>query len=90
MGANGSGGEYMSIVKFASNKPVVPRKHPSPFLKGVGGLKKRGGHGANATLGPQKDRSIITAAGGPAVAQASVVEVLPEDTGTWILLQLRR
>ncbi|KAG9078587.1 hypothetical protein FRC06_008298 [Ceratobasidium sp. 370] len=73
--------EYMPITKFSSSKPVVPRKHPSPFLKGAALLKKRGGGpGGNTALGPQKDRSISTAAGGPAVVQASIVDVLPEET----------
>ncbi|KAG8741770.1 hypothetical protein FRC10_002437 [Ceratobasidium sp. 414] len=73
--------EYMPIKKFSSSKPVVPRKHPSPFLKGAALLKKRGGGpGGSTTLGPQKDRSIATAAGGPAVVQASIVDVLPEET----------
>ncbi|KAG9122092.1 hypothetical protein FRC07_001670 [Ceratobasidium sp. 392] len=73
--------EYMPITKFASSKPVVPRKLPSPFLKGAALLKKRGGAGGgNAASGPQKDRSVVTAAGGLAVAQASVVDVLPEET----------
>ncbi|KAG8678687.1 hypothetical protein FRC08_017581 [Ceratobasidium sp. 394] len=71
----------MPIKKFSSSKPVVPRKHPSPFLKGAALLKKRGGGpGRNAAPGPQKDRSIATAAGGPAVVQASIVDVLPEET----------
>jgi hypothetical protein len=80
LGATGSGWEYMPIVKFDNNKTVAPRKYPSPFLKGVAGLKKRG-HGGNAAPGPQKDRSVITAAGGPTVVPTSVIELLPEDTG---------
>lgn len=79
LGANASGWEYMPIMKFDDNKTVVPRKHPSPFLKGVVGLKKRG-HGGNTAPGPQKDRSVITAAGGPTVVPTSVIEMLPEDT----------
>ncbi|QRW05872.1 bromodomain associated protein [Ceratobasidium sp. AG-Ba] len=79
---NSSDWEYMPILKFASpsNKPVVPRKLPSPFLKGMALLKKRGGQGGNATTAPQKDRSLMTAVGGPTVVQASVVDMLPEET----------
>jgi hypothetical protein len=73
----------MPIAKFANSKLVAPRKHPSPFLKGAALLKKRGGQGGNNAPGPQKDRSVVTAAGGPAVAHASVVEVLPENTGAF-------
>ncbi|EUC65720.1 bromodomain domain protein [Rhizoctonia solani AG-3 Rhs1AP] len=79
LGVNGSGWEYMPISKFDNNHTVVPRKHPSPFLKGIAGIKKRG-HGGPATPGPQKDRSVITAAGGPTVITTSMIETLPEDT----------
>ncbi|KAJ1310676.1 hypothetical protein OPQ81_009203 [Rhizoctonia solani] len=79
LGVNGNGWEYMPISKFDNNHTVVPRKHPSPFLKGVGAIKKRG-HGGPAGPGPQKDRSVITAAGGPTVIPTSMVEILPEDT----------
>ncbi|KAG8766946.1 hypothetical protein FRC12_006556 [Ceratobasidium sp. 428] len=72
--------DYMPIKPFSSNKPVVPKKLPSPFLKGVTLFKKRGGGGGNLASGPQKDRSIVTAAGGLAVVQASTVDVLPEET----------
>ncbi|KAG8697002.1 hypothetical protein FRC09_008125, partial [Ceratobasidium sp. 395] len=73
--------DYMPIKPFSSSKPVVPKKLPSPFLKGVTLFKKRGGGGGNIASGPQKDRSIVTAAGGLAVVQASAVDVLPEETG---------
>ncbi|KAF8761770.1 Bromo adjacent homology domain [Rhizoctonia solani] len=76
---DGGGWEYMPISKFDSNHTVVPRKLPSPFLKGVAGIKKRG-HGGPAAPGPQKDRSVITAAGGQTVIPTSMVEVLPDDT----------
>ncbi|CAE6511849.1 unnamed protein product [Rhizoctonia solani] len=79
LGANGSGSEYMPISKFDNNHTVVPRKHPSPFLKGVAGMKKRG-HGGPAAPGPQKDRSVITAAGGQTVIPTSMIETLPENT----------
>ncbi|CAE6483267.1 unnamed protein product [Rhizoctonia solani] len=79
LGVNGSGWEYMPISKFDNNHTVAPRKHPSPFLKGIAGIKKRG-HGGPATPGPQKDRSVITAAGGPTVVPTSMIEILPEDT----------
>ncbi|CAE6447423.1 unnamed protein product [Rhizoctonia solani] len=79
LSANGSGWEYMPISKFDNNHTVVPRKHPSPFLKGVAGIKKRG-HGGPAAPGPQKDRSVITAAGGPTIIPTSMIEMLPEDT----------
>ncbi|KAF8756493.1 Bromo adjacent homology domain [Rhizoctonia solani] len=79
LGVNGGGWEYMPISKFDSNHTVVPRKLPSPFLKGVAGIKKRG-HGGPAAPGPQKDRSVITAAGGQTVIPTSMVEVLPDDT----------
>ncbi|KAG8759401.1 hypothetical protein FRC12_009764 [Ceratobasidium sp. 428] len=72
--------DYMPIKPFSSSKPVVPKKLPSPFLKGVTLFKKRGGGGGNLASGPQKDRSIVTAAGGLAVVQASTVDVLPEET----------
>ncbi|CUA73023.1 Chromatin structure-remodeling complex subunit rsc1 [Rhizoctonia solani] len=79
LGVGGSGWEYMPILKFDNNHTVVPRKHPSPFLKGVAGIKKRG-HGGPSTSGPQKDRSVITAAGGPTVIPTSMIEILPEAT----------
>ncbi|KAG8711770.1 hypothetical protein FRC11_001885 [Ceratobasidium sp. 423] len=79
LGANGGGWEYMPISKFDNNHTVVPRKHPSPFLKAVAGMKKRG-HGGPAAPGPQKDRTVITAAGGPTVVPTSMIETLPEDT----------
>ncbi|CAE6491160.1 unnamed protein product [Rhizoctonia solani] len=79
LGGDGGGWEYMPISKFDSNHTVVPRKLPSPFLKGVAGIKKRG-HGGPAAPGPQKDRSVITAAGGQTVIPTSMVEVLPDDT----------
>ncbi|ELU38111.1 Bromodomain-containing protein [Rhizoctonia solani AG-1 IA] len=79
LGVNGGGWEYMPISKFDNNHTVVPRKLPSPFLKGVAGIKKRG-HGGPAAPGPQKDRSVITAAGGQTVIPTSMVEVLLDDT----------
>ncbi|CAE7112847.1 unnamed protein product [Rhizoctonia solani] len=79
LGVNGSGWEYMPILKFDDNHTVVPRKHPSPFLKGIAGIKKRG-HSGPAAPGPQKDRTVITAAGGQTVVPTSMIEILSEDT----------